>query len=204
MQKVNIPEGKSGDWEVEKFTISKKEARMSVFNYGHRMPSAGTYTRLMEKRHTIMSDTGAEQRDHREPVREAKDHILINGLGIGMVLMNCMLKPEVTKATVIELSEDVINLVGPVYKEIYGDRLEIIQANALDWKPPKGIRYGMVWHDIWPEISMCNHPEMKRLHLRYGRRADWQGSWCRAEVNNMVRQDKYEEKQRQMFENLFK
>jgi hypothetical protein len=62
---------------------------------------------------------------------------------------------------------------------MYGDRVEIIQADAFSWKPPKNIRYGMVWHDIWPNICGDNYPEMKTLHRRYGRKADWQGSWCK-------------------------
>lgn len=181
MLKVNIPTGDSGSWSVEKFTISDHEARMAMFSYGGRAPSAGEYTRLNCGRDVVMSDTHAEMRDHYAAVRNAKGHILINGLGIGMVLLNCMEKPEVEKATIIELSQDVIDLVGPYYKEMYGDRIEIIHASAFDFTPPKGIKYGMVWHDIWTYICGDNYDEMKSLHRKYGRRSDWQGSWCREE-----------------------
>ena len=126
-----------------------------------------------------MSDTTAEQRDHIEPVYKAKGHVLINGLGIGMVLMNCLEKPEVTRATVVERSQDVIDLVGPYYKKKYGKRVEIIKADALTYTPPKGIRYGMVWHDIWSDICGDNYEQMKKLHRRYGGKCDWQGSWSK-------------------------
>ena len=186
MKKVNIPKGQSGDWSVEKFTISKDEARWSAVRDGYRAVREGEYTKLVYKGHIIMSDTQAEMIDHWEPVRYARGHILINGLGIGMVLLNCMKKEAVERATVIELSSDVISLVAPYYQEMFGDKIEIIQADALTWKPPKGIKYDMVWHDIWPDICGDNYEEMKKLHRRFGRFADWQGSWCRREMKRLA------------------
>lgn len=126
-----------------------------------------------------MSDTPDEIRDLYPIVWKAQGHVLINGLGLGVVLQACLQKEDVTRATVIEISPDVIALVAPHYREKYGDRFEVIQADALAWKPPKGVRYGAVWHDIWDTICWENLESMKLLHRRYGRRADWQGSWCR-------------------------
>lgn len=186
MEKVTVPEGKSGDWKVERFSISKKEARWSSVRDGWRAVREGEYTKLIHHGRCIMSDTQAEQQDHYQPVRYARGHVLINGLGIGMVLLNCMKKESVERATVIELSPDVINLVASHYQSMYGDKLEIIQADALTWKPPKGIKYGMVWHDIWPDITGDNYEEMKKLHRRFGRFADWQGSWCRSECRRLA------------------
>lgn len=37
----------------------------------------------------------------------------------------------------------------------------------------------MVWHDVWDYIDANNLTQMHALHRKYGRRADWQGSWCR-------------------------
>jgi hypothetical protein len=190
MNKVNLPDGKSGDWTLEKFKITKDESVMSLFSYGGRAPSPGDYTRLKYKNEVVMSDTPSEQRDHYQPIQYANGHILINGLGIGMVLLNCMSKPEVNKATVIELSQDVIDLVGPHYQKMFGDNLEIIKANALEYKPEKEIKYGMVWHDIWTYICSDNLNDMKSLHRKYGRKADWQGSWCRNECERQAKQSR--------------
>ena len=71
----------------------------------------------------------------------------------------------------------MIDLVGPSFS--HDDRVNIICADAFEWRPPKGVRYNAVWHDIWDDICTDNLPEMTRLHRKYGRRADWQGSWCR-------------------------
>ena len=176
LQKVDIPEDRRGLWSIEKFEISEMDAAISLFSYRTRAPQPGIYTRLMRGRCLVMSDTDAEMRDHMEPVWRAKEHILINGLGIGMVLAACLRKAEVTKATVIEIDADLIALIGQHYTD---PRVEIICADALSYQPPKGIRYGMVWHDIWSNICSDNLLEMKTLHRKYGRRTNWQGSWCR-------------------------
>ena len=125
-----------------------------------------------------MSDTPAEQRDHCEAVRRATGSCLLNGLGIGMVLKNILLKDDVTDVTVVEISQDLIDMVSPHYND---PRVTFVCSNAFDYKPPKGKRYNMVWHDIWDYICSDNLPEMTRLHRKYGRRADWQGSWCKRE-----------------------
>ena len=45
----------------------------------------------------------------------------------------------------------------------------------------KELFFDAVWHDIWDEISDENLPEMHKLHRKYGQRANWHGSWARAE-----------------------
>jgi len=179
-----IPEGTSGAWSVERFTI-EADVTTTIFNChaGHRWVQPGTYTRLVRaERHArvvVMADTRAEILENLEMARHAHGHILINGLGLGVVLRACLRKPGVEHATVIELSPDVIALVGRHYEAFFGDRLTIIQADALEWEPPKGLRYGACWHDIWDFITPANLPAMHRLHRKYGRRCDWQGSWAR-------------------------
>jgi hypothetical protein len=183
--KSKIPEGQSGSWKVQKFTISKSASEMhkmqSLFaGHGSRGVEPGKYTRIGEEdghRAVLwMSDTHAERKDHIEPVRNAKGHCLITGLGLGVVTVACLRKSEVDHVTVIEQSADAIKLVLP---HIECSRLTVIEADAMEWRPPKGEKYGMVWHDIWPSICEDNLPQMGKLHRRFARRADWQGSWCR-------------------------
>jgi predicted membrane-bound spermidine synthase len=124
----------------------------------------------------IMSDTPAEVADHRELIHVASGSVLLNGLGLGVAARLILAKPVVTDVTIIELSPDVIKLVSP---HISDPRLTIIEADAFTWQPPRGKRFNAVWHDIWDDICSDNLPGMHKLHRRYGRRADWQGSWCR-------------------------
>lgn len=179
MEKVTVPEGQSGDWRVERFTVTQKDVERQAMRaaFGHcRFVPQGTYTRLMRGNQVVMSDTPDEMRDHWCAVHHARGSVLINGLGLGMVAQAILAKPEVTEVTVVETSEDVIQLVAPHYKD---PRLTVVHADAFTFQPPKGKRYGAVWHDIWDEITPENLPEMARLHRRYGRRTDWQGSWAR-------------------------
>ena len=66
--RVSVPEGISGEWRVERFTVSKKEAdfqnlRASI-GTSSRPISAGDYTRLTYRHSVVMSDTPVEQHDH--------------------------------------------------------------------------------------------------------------------------------------------
>jgi len=206
--RATVPDNKVGEHEIEHFTVGKPSA--DLYNCNQTLPgrelTAGTYTRLVRyDRHgdydsgkgqyvLVMSDTPAEIADHVEPVRKAHGHVLINGLGLGCVLQGCMANPEVDSVTVVDISEDVIALSGEYFKGLYGDRLNIVHASAFDYKPPKGIRYGMVWHDIWDYISDENLSDMHRLHRKYGRLCDWQGSWVRKHCESLRNKEKRRQK----------
>src|ERR1039458_6314079 len=110
--KVDVPEGTSGSWKVERFTVSKKDAewfnlRNAISGRGENVGrdiEPGAYTKLVSGGNIVMSDTPAEMRDHQSPILHAKDHCLINGLGLGMIANAMLLKPEVLTVTVIEKS----------------------------------------------------------------------------------------------------
>jgi hypothetical protein len=184
-KKVDIPEGQSGNWRVERYTVSKDDAAMerirSLFSFSSRGRSVpeGTYTRLLRGGTIVMSDTPDEIDDQWEIIDRAKGNVLINGLGLGITAVECLEKPEVNHVTVVEISPDVISLVGTHLQAKYGDKFTIVQADALTWKPPKGSYYDAVWHDIWDNVCGDNLPDMHALHRKYGKRAGWQGSWCR-------------------------
>lgn len=176
--KVTVPEGQIGPWAVKRFEVDQESAAASQLRAmfkGRGAVPAGTYTKLTRNGSIVMSDTPDEMRDHYDAVRKARGRVLINGLGLGMVLAAVLAKPEVERVTVVEIDADVIALVGEHYACA---RVEIVNASAFDYQPPKGVRYGAVWHDIWGDICSDNLPDMTTLKRKYGRRADWQGCWC--------------------------
>jgi spermidine synthase len=149
-----------------------------------------------------MSDTEAEIRDHLTIIYKAKGHVLIHGLGIGMVARTCLLKPEVASVTVVELQLDVIKLVGPWLEDIAAKankRLTIIQGDAFTWKPPKEQKWDIVWHDVWNEICTDNLPQMSKLHRRFGKRCIWQDSWSRGLLQVYKREERKQEKALEMW-----
>ena len=194
--KINIPDNKIGYWAIDTFTISKTQAHhfnmgQLFAGHGERSIHPGTYKRLLFGNNTIMSNTPAEIRDHIHFIRKAQQvggHILINGLGLGMCVFGILQNGvRIEKITVVELNEEVIQLVSPYIKD---PCVEIIHFNAFDYKPPKNIRYTCVWHDIWMGMRSDNLVEMGRLHRKYGRRTDWQGSWGKEICQYQKRQEK--------------
>lgn len=191
-----VPDIVGENWDIETFTVDPTSLQSAIHNFsspGRGCPG-GTYKRLMYKgggwSDCMMSNTPAEIRDHYEFLMEAKGHVLINGLGLGIILEALLTDDDVTKITVIEKDEEIIKLVTPHFEN--EEKLEIIHADAFDYQPPRGIKYDCVWHDIWLNITSDNLPEMIKLHRKYGRRSKWQGSWARAECQRAKREeDKY-------------
>jgi len=195
---VDIPDGENGAWRIDTVTVDDKASeltRLRAMINGHgRYTPPGEYKMLYRNGTLVMSDTPDECRDHHAVIYEAKGHVLIAGLGIGMVLKAVASKPEVTKVTVIELSQDLIDLVWPHYEAEFGEKIEVICADIMEWKPAKGTKYDVAWFDIWDTICGDNIDEMSTLHRRYGKRADWKGSWCHYEVKREVRLNKEHER----------
>jgi spermidine synthase len=176
---VAVPDGVSGAWRVESFTVTEDDVRNNIrgcFRPLEYVP-AGSYKRLMRGDVVVMSNTSMEIRTNRPIICAANGRVLINGLGLGVVLTAILAKSTVQDVTIIENSEDVLRLVAPTFA--HDRRVKIIMADALDYRPAKGSRFNAVWHDIWDYICSDNLTDMKMLHRRYGSRTDWQGSWAR-------------------------
>jgi hypothetical protein len=179
---VKVPDGKSGAWSVETFEVTKEGAALenlrAAFGSGGRFIQPGFYKRLMRGGTVVMSNTPAEIRDHLGFIWKAQkaENVLINGLGLGVALSEILKSDVVKRVDVVEISEDVIKLVGPTFAS--DPRVNIIHADAMEYQPPKGVRYGAAWHDIFDYICGDNLSTMTKLKRKYGRRCDWQGCWC--------------------------
>lgn len=177
---VTIPEGKSGDWSVARYTVGRKE--LGLFNLRlirdgqyRRIVPPGTYTRLCHGSSVVMTDTPAESHEHARLLRVANGRILLNGLGLGFCLAAILRKPTVDTVTVIEKCTDVIALVAP---HIADERVTVINADALEWRPAKGERFDVVWHDIWTNVmNSDDKPTATKLRRAYGPRCGWQSCW---------------------------
>jgi spermidine synthase len=191
---------------IDSFELTPDMVRMekmrSFRNYGEvRDLEAGRYVRLVARRGfsgTWMSDTPMERRTNEAFVLSAHGDVLIGGLGIGMLIPPLLERPDVTSITIIEIEEEVIGLVDArnrFDRLPFPDRLNIVHANMLEWVPPKGVTFHACWFDIWQDISADNHPEMKKLHLRFKNRLvkdgfSAMGSWRKEEVYRMAREDR--------------
>jgi len=178
--KIDVPDGISNDWRIESFNVPKNDISQvfSLMKTGRGVPP-GDYKRLKRNGTLVMSNAPDEIRDFIRFVYRAKGNVLVNGLGLGVLLKALLNKKEVISVTVIEKSKDVINLVADTY--LKDKRVTIINADAFEYKPAKDAYFDAVWHDIWDYITADNLPEMKKLTRKYGRKASYQESWCRAQ-----------------------
>jgi hypothetical protein len=177
--KVDIPDGQQGAVKVAKFEIPKGSIEGLRLAMAGRGASPGWHTGLYRDGTLWMSDTSAEQRDHYEvagQIRRRGGRILIMGLGLGMIVKQALECENVTHVDVVEIDPDVVALIGKHYS---GPRCTIHVADAYTIKWPKGTRWTVAWHDIWPELCEDNLPEMGKLARSYGNRVDWQGFWAK-------------------------
>lgn len=150
-------------WELQKFEIEEKDI-VALF----RGIAPGKYIRLLHNNECVMSDTDMEKRTNYEFCSNAHGDILIGGLGIGMIIMAIQDNPKVNSITVIEKSKEVIEMVATQLN--FNAKVKIICADVFEWKPENGIKYDMVYMDIWNWInSDIYKSEMKPLKRKYER-----------------------------------
>ncbi len=179
-----VPAGRSGAWAIEKVVIPERDydpaadPRPECFKF-----RPGPYTCLSRGSTQFMTDLYDEWWTQRSAIAEAEargGEILITGLGLGLVAeaMLHSTRSRITRITIVEFSSDVIRLVAPFLASRYSDKIEIIHADAFDWRPPAGQRFTVGWHDIWPDPNAPeNAEEMEKLGAHHRSWCDWQGYW---------------------------
>lgn len=152
---------KCGDFAISKFSVSSKDIRAMIDGI-----PAGEYVKLTCNGDVVMSNTPMEERTNRRFVVSANGDVLIGGLGIGMIIMAIQDEPKVKSITVIEKSQEVIELVAS--KLPFNDKVQIINADVFTWKPEKGQKFDCIYMDIWNWVnSDVWEEEMKPLKRKY-------------------------------------
>lgn len=184
--KSRVPTGSEGAWSVERFRIPERPAEPVGPNDNRprwARATPGVYTRLRLDGVDYMSDLYEEWHSQRDAMREAVERggdILITGLGLGMIvdtILRC--ESAIRSVTVLDSSQEVIDLVAPHLESKGSARLMIQLADAFTWVPPAGAHFDMIWHDIWPNPYLEESVlQSRQLFERYEPYADWQGSWA--------------------------
>ena len=135
---------KSGSAELTYFTISH------LMSESHRdgIPP-GDYVRLLINGRTIMSNTPMEYLTNLEFIQNCYGDVFVAGLGMGMVLMEILDKPDVRSVTVVEKNQDVITLIQPQLPQ--NRKLKIIKADIFSYSTSK--KYDYIYFDIWWAID---------------------------------------------------
>lgn len=190
--RVTVPEGRCGDWEIRRISITKEQAHIDLMinlikGLSTRSVPPDDFTQLLRCGQIIMSDTPAEIKDHLEFFEEMRGDVLIFGLGLGMAAKTALQDPEVRSVRVVELDPDVIALTEPSLKEEFGDKLQVVQADAYAYHKQTDDKFDVVWHDIWPTICKDNLKEMSKLKRSWSKRSFWQGFWAQDECRSVGR-----------------
>lgn len=156
----------------------------------------GTIVQLLDKDgEIIMTDTEMERRTNSYFLWQANGNVLIGGLGLGMILLAAQAKEEVNSITVIEIHQEIIDLVAPQLP--LNGKVNVICGDVFKWYPPKGVRYDIIYFDIWDAMCEDNYEEMKKLHRRFARRLRrenpncWMSSWRHKETKDLVYRRRY-------------
>ncbi|EBD9299309.1 hypothetical protein NTB97_003168 [Salmonella enterica] len=184
-----VKDGKSGNWTLDTFEITKDKALTLALRAQHtenpdEYIPPGFYRRLSYCGEVVMSNTPMEIRTCETFIEQATGRVLINGLGLGMVLHAILQKDDITRVTVIEKEQDVINLVAGTFA--HDPRVEIVHADAMEYCPPAGVTYDVVFHDIWPDYAISNLDGMERLEAKYLNICNWQDSWGKQQCEQQL------------------
>jgi spermidine synthase len=201
-----IPEGEKGEAQVKHVQVGKQDASFTMIRAmatgdAGRVVREGAYAQLFVNGCLVMSDTQMERRSNYGVVWNATGDVLIAGLGLGMILLPILYDSKVKTVTVIELSQDVIDLVEPHVRKAMskknGAKLTVICADIYEWKPPKGVKWDCIYFDIWADICTDNLKDMSKLHRKFARRKKpgaWMNSWQREMLKSRHARDRREER----------
>ena len=169
--RVKLPERRSGPWRIKQFRTLVDGNYLAHVRKG-RSPGVGIFTGLIhDKRDMVMSDVIPEIRDVLPYLPFLCGHVLITGLGLGMVPLMLRLRGSRAAATItiIEKDPDVIRLVAPhLYLGPSSGRLrkiDVIEADAFTWKQDR--TFDCAWHDVWDRTAPINKQDYARLRRHY-------------------------------------
>jgi hypothetical protein len=191
----------SDHFEIRHIAITKEDLELCILrdaingrrDYLGQKP--GTIVQLVRKPALIMmSDTAMERRTSYDILWHATGHVLIAGLGLGMVALGIQGKEDVESVTVIEIEPEIIDLVVPQLP--LNEKVAVVGGDIFTWYPPNGVKFDTIYFDIWDSMCADNYEEMKRLKRRFARRLNrenphcWMKCWwedeCRREIRRGV------------------
>jgi hypothetical protein len=155
-ERATIPAQKTGEYEIrhgvyekgcEFLLASEREAMFTGWPAAsHFFPGPLIIHELKGPEGTWMSDIPSEVvQMHDEFAKRARGRVLIGGLGLGIAARMAMANPRVDSVTVVELSAEVIQMVGP-----FTPGVEIVHGNIFDFvRSLQPGQFDCVFFDTW-------------------------------------------------------
>ena len=176
-QRVILPEGISGDFAIRHFNGQTTDYNWELY-LNMKNETAEEYTVLTKEScpWPIMQDSYAEYTEHQQLWDNATGDVLIGGLGIGMVHQKLIDNPNVTSVTIIENSQDVIDLVWEHC--VKDDTFTLITSDIETWEIPEDSHWDYGWFDTWlvdNSLSIKQYSEL--MNEKYGDYVTTIGTW---------------------------
>lgn len=159
---LNIPPGKSGDWEIEVKTeppsVVFRTANMRCAMFGGQKSKKVSWpheTRWHYLKHdggVVMSDIPCEHAQMASCIKGMKGRVLVGGLGLGLVATLLGNKKPIKEVCVVEKEYDVIKLVQPYLERTRAQCGPIVvrHADLFDWlRGYEGPPFDYAFYDIW-------------------------------------------------------
>jgi hypothetical protein len=152
-----IPEGERGGYQVKDSVDAKEEV---------------LYQELLKDGELIADNHPGHVDRHRHFLKAAQGHVLISGLWLGDSLHQVLQNPEVKSVTVIEKSQEIIELVAPAFKD--DGRVEFLNEDIFEVEVDAG-DFDVIYHAIWNRKEDITQEVKEMLDDRFADRCDWHG-----------------------------
>jgi hypothetical protein len=141
-----------------------------------------TITMLKHKKAIWMSNSPSELRDMQDLVDCVQgDRVLVAGLGLGVLVH--LLHQEGKVITVVEISTDVCEMVGPYLPE----EVTLVNADFRKWVSDRDLKFDWVILDIWGNISSDDILDMCELYQQVGLKGSvWGLDYALDQLNSLV------------------
>lgn len=155
------------DITVKDWQIRRKKCPMlrGYYNGIMEMPIANTIIALNHKNDLWMSVSPREIESHAAALHHMHGHTVIMGAGMGISLFNALLNDDVSKVTVIEKDQSVIDIIHELHKFKPWDnwhKVEFVCIDAFDYVPDSKVDF--LWIDIWKLLGEEKaQPEVFRI-----------------------------------------
>lgn len=119
-----------------------------------KVPTAAEQPSSRKNLVTWMSITPMERESMSHHALWSRGHVMIGGLGMGLLLYNVCRRREVTKVTVVEKIPGVIRLFHKICDPetwVGWEKVEIVQADIFDYTPSEKVDTLLL--DIWPSLG---------------------------------------------------
>lgn len=155
-----LTDGENG-WQLKAAALSVSQGYWTPTRFVRDMVG------LMRHGDTWMSTSPMEMESQEIGVRLSHGHVLICGMGMGWAAVNCALRAEVTRVTVVELDPAILALhrdldLAAQLPEAARGKLHVVQGDAYDYVPDQPV--DLLMPDIWlPLMNDGRVEEVRRM-----------------------------------------